>query len=82
MIKQKQISADQIISMFLKNQSFYKNGGITLSGGEPLLQLNFVLDLAKKCYEREISLALDTSAANFNQSTLQQYLAIIRHQPL
>ena len=41
----------------------FSGGGITLSGGEPLMQPDFVLDLFKKCKEEGIHTALDTSGA-------------------
>ena len=36
-------------------------GGVTLSGGEPLLQVNFCSELLKKCKTEDINTALDTS---------------------
>lgn len=63
--KIKKISIDEIISLFQKNYCFYKNGGITLSGGDPMCQPEFVLALAKKCRQKKINLAIDTSACNF-----------------
>lgn len=45
---------------------FGKKGGLTLTGGEPLLQLDFVLELFKLCKEENIHTALDTSGYIFN----------------
>ncbi|OIJ16889.1 pyruvate formate-lyase 1-activating enzyme [Anaerobacillus alkalilacustris] len=39
------------------------NGGVTLSGGEPLLQPDFVLEFFKKCKEAGIHTTLDTSGS-------------------
>ena len=36
--------SDEIIQQYLKNKAFYKKGGLTVTGGEPLLQIDFVLD--------------------------------------
>ena len=33
-----EISVEEVLSEYEKNKSFYKNGGITVTGGEPLLQ--------------------------------------------
>jgi pyruvate formate lyase activating enzyme len=44
----------------MKNKKFYMNGGITLSGGEPLVHYDFCANIAKKCYENNINLAIDT----------------------
>ena len=43
-----------------------KKGGLTITGGEPLLQLDFVLELFKLCKEENIHTALDTSGYIFN----------------
>ena len=42
---------------------FGKDGGITVSGGEPLLQAEFVKELFEKCHERGINTCLDTSGS-------------------
>ena len=39
------ISAEQIMESYERNKSFYKDGGITVTGGEPLLQLDFLTEL-------------------------------------
>ncbi len=45
-----------------KDKVYYvqSKGGITVSGGEPTMQPNFMLDFLKECKENEISTALDT----------------------
>lgn len=45
-----------------KDKVYYtqSHGGITVSGGEPTLQSDFILNFLKKCKENEISTALDT----------------------
>ncbi len=43
------------------------NGGITVSGGEPLLQIDFVTEFFKLAKEKEIHTALDTSANPFTR---------------
>ena len=39
------MSAEEIMERFRRNKSFYKDGGLTVTGGEPLLQLDFLLEL-------------------------------------
>lgn len=42
-------SADELLAQALRYRTYWKNGGgITVSGGEPLLQIDFLLDLFKK----------------------------------
>lgn len=60
-----EMSTDQIIEQFLKNRSFYKNGGITVTGGEPLMQIDFLIDLFAKAKTEGIHTCLDTSGITF-----------------
>lgn len=54
------MDSDEIISIAKNNISYYKNGGITFSGGEPLLQPDFLIDILKKCKEIGLHTAIDT----------------------
>ncbi len=45
---------------------FGEKGGITLSGGEPLLQADFANELFKECHKRGINTCLDTSGSILN----------------
>ena len=59
------MSSEELIDRFLRNRSYYKNGGITVSGGEPLCQLSFVTDLFRLAKQEDISTCLDTSGIMF-----------------
>jgi pyruvate formate lyase activating enzyme len=52
----------QVMAEIERDIAFYdeSGGGVTLSGGEPLLQRDFALALLKACKEKEIHTALDT----------------------
>ena len=80
--KSKTISVDEIINLYLSNKDFYRNGGITISGGDPTLYLNFLKSLSKKCHELNISLAIDTAGVNFTETNKQKFRQIIKYQPL
>ena len=60
-VHSKIMTSDEIVEKAKNNMSYYKNGGITFSGGEPLLQADFLIDCLKKCHELGIHTALDTA---------------------
>ncbi|MBQ6947846.1 MAG: 4Fe-4S cluster-binding domain-containing protein, partial [Clostridia bacterium] len=45
----KEMTVEEILSLYRKNRAFYQKGGITLSGGEPLLQADFAAALFAAC---------------------------------
>lgn len=59
----KQASVDELISEIEKYQSYFKfsGGGVTVSGGEPLMQPEFVEAIFYRCHQLGIHTALDTS---------------------
>lgn len=59
------MTADEILDQYEREKGFYKNGGITATGGEPLLQIDFVTELFEKAKEKGIHTCLDTSGATF-----------------
>ena len=59
------MSADEILDRFERNRNFYKNGGITATGGEPMVQMDFLLELFTKAKKRGIHTCLDTSGIAF-----------------
>lgn len=61
----KEKSVDEILAMFERNRSFYRTGGITATGGEPMVQIDFLLELFTKAKEKGIHTCLDTSGIMF-----------------
>jgi len=57
------MEADAVLEEVLKDRIFYKNsgGGMTVSGGEPLAQGRFVMQLLERCKREGLHTALDTS---------------------
>ncbi len=55
-----------IIEQYERNISFYKGGGITVTGGEPLMQMDFLLDLFTQAKAKGIHTCIDTSGIAFN----------------
>ncbi|WP_082803701.1 pyruvate formate-lyase-activating protein [Anabaena sp. 4-3] len=59
----KQISVDELVTEIQKYTSYmkYSGGGVTISGGEPLMQAGFVREIFKRCQALGIHTALNTS---------------------
>ena len=68
--KGKLMSVDELIADIETYLPYLKrsNGGVTVSGGEPLLQIDFLVALFKKCKELGIHTTIDTSAGCFSNS--------------
>lgn len=69
-----EMSADEVLSLYKKNIVFYKNGGITVTGGEPLLQIDFLIELFSKAKKMGIHTCIDTSGITYNPNNTA-YLA-------
>ena len=61
-------SAQSLIDGFLRNAAFYSKGGITVTGGEPLLQTEFLIELFSLAKEHNIHTCIDTSGITFKRS--------------
>lgn len=59
---------NEILADYNKYKSFYKQGGITVSGGEPLLQVDALIDLFTLFKSHNIHTCIDTSGGSFNPS--------------
>ncbi|MBD2494951.1 pyruvate formate-lyase-activating protein [Nostoc sp. FACHB-280] len=59
----KQVSVDELVTEIQKYKSYMQSsgGGVTISGGEPLMQPGFVREIFKRCQELGIHTALNTS---------------------
>ena len=61
-------TTDELLEKAMKYRSYWKNdGGITVSGGEPLLQIDFLTELFRKAKANGIHTTLDTSGNPFTR---------------
>lgn len=72
------MTIDEVMGTILRDRVFYdtSNGGVTLSGGEPLLQADFVQALLRRCKKDDLHTAIETSG-NYPWSTLEKLLPAI-----
>lgn len=60
---QYEFTPKQLLDEVVRYRSFIKNGGVTVSGGEPLMQADFVSEFFRLCHSEGIHTAVDTSGA-------------------
>lgn len=62
-ISGKEMTSEEVVDIVKRDALFYKNsgGGVTISGGEPLSQAPFTIELLKKCKAEGFHTAIDTS---------------------
>jgi len=60
-------TTDELFNKIKRYKPYFgKIGGVTISGGEPLLQAEFVLELISQCKKNNIHTAIDTSGTIYN----------------
>ncbi len=59
----KEITSEEAVQNILEYKGYIKNGGVTISGGEPLAQPEFVMDIIRRCHEEGLQVAIDTSGS-------------------
>ena len=65
-------TVEEIVNKALKYKGYFRNGGgVTVSGGEPLMQIDFVIELFKKLKENGVHTAIDTSGVIYNKNNPQ-----------
>ncbi len=61
-MSKKDYTSTDIVNKVLRSKPYFKNnGGVTFSGGEPLLQYDFLVETCKKLKEEDIHICLDTA---------------------
>ena len=79
-------SSDEVVQMVLKYKNYFGDkGGCTVTGGEPLCQIDFVIDLFKKLKAKGINTCVDTSGYEFdynNPLVMEKYNELIKYADL
>jgi len=60
------MSSDEILEKYENNKVFYTKGGITVTGGEPLMQIDFLIELFEKAKKNGIHTCIDTSGISYD----------------
>ncbi len=77
--KENNYTPEELVKKIKRCQPYFQeNGGVTFSGGEPLLHSDFIIETAKLLKKENIHIALDTSGVgNGNYEELLQYIDLV-----
>ena len=84
-IKELNYTSEEIVEKVKRNKPYFKNGGgVTFSGGEPLLQYEFLVNTCKLLKKEDIHIAIDTAGiglGNYDElfNTIDMVLLDIKH---
>lgn len=78
-------TAEELFKKAYRYKNYWKqNGGITVSGGEPLLQIDFVTEFFRLAKQKQINTVLDTAGQPFseNDEWLEKFKALMEYTDL
>lgn len=76
------MTVEEILQQYDHKKDFYKKGGITVTGGEPLMQIEFVTELFKQCKTKGIHTCLDTSGVTYSENDHQKIDELMEYTDL
>lgn len=62
----RRVSVSELMDQFRRNRAFYAGGGVTATGGEPMLQMDFLIEFFRCAKAEGVHTCLDTSGAVFS----------------
>ena len=78
--KENNYTPEELAKKIIRNKPYFKrnNGGVTFSGGEPLLQSEFIIEVCKILKKENIHIALDTAGVgNGNYNEILSYIDLV-----
>lgn len=69
----KEMTVDEVMAEYKRNKAFYSKGGLTVTGGEPLLQIEFLTELFKRAKQDGVHTCIDTSGIVFDEKNIEEY---------
>lgn len=75
-------TVEEILKEYESYKAFLKGGGITVTGGEPLVQLEFVTELFEEAKKRGIHTCLDTSGITYREEQDEKYIRLLNSTDL
>lgn len=74
----KEISVSEVVREVMKYKNYIQKGGVTITGGEPLLQMDFLLELLSELKRKGIHTCVDTSGILFDENRKDTYLELLQ----
>lgn len=78
----KEMEVEELVNEILKYKNYIKSGGVTVSGGEPLMQIDFLIELFKELKQKNIHTCIDTSGVGFSQKRIEKFDQLIKYTDL
>ena len=75
--KGKTYTPEELCETILKYKNYIKDGGVTFSGGEPLMQQEFLLEILKLCKKNHIHTCIDTAGMPIQNEEILAYIDLI-----
>lgn len=73
-----EMSAQELVNFILKYRNYFgSDGGVTFSGGEPLLQKEFLLETLKLFKENNINTCIDTAGSIYDVEDILDYVDLV-----
>lgn len=72
-----EMTVSELLELYERNKAFYGNGGITATGGEPMVQLAFLTELFTEARRRGIHTCLDTSGICYDPAHPERFEALL-----
>lgn len=76
------MEVSDILEQYERNRSFYNGGGLTVTGGEPLLQVDFLIELFTEAKKRDIHTCIDTSGITYRPDNKDYIAKLDKLMPL
>lgn len=67
------MTVEELLESYRHNEKFYRKGGITATGGEPLMQLPFLTELFEQAKNAGIHTCLDTSGIVYRKNRKEEF---------
>lgn len=78
MKKGTEMSVEQLLEQYDRNKTFYRKGGITATGGEPLMQMEFLTELFAGAKAKGIHTCLDTSGIAYRKTRDEEFQKLFK----